>query len=136
MLSPELEIEDFDNEDLEEETSRTYRVDFEKGEITNEIITGMEAIEQYVHMSLRTPRFIHSIFSDEIGCELNELFADKEVSEDLKEMEIPRLIEEAIIYDERITDVSDFVINKVDDELHVRFTVHSDDEAVEIEEVF
>ncbi|WP_368653773.1 DUF2634 domain-containing protein [Ornithinibacillus sp. 4-3] len=135
MLSPEIEIEDFDSDELEEETSRTYRIDWEKGIITNELISGQEAILQYIYISLRTPRFAHSIYSDETGSELDELLSDKEVSPDFIEMEIPRIIEEALIFDERIDSVSDFELKRIDDELHVKFTVTSIEGELNIEEV-
>ncbi|SFM29254.1 Protein of unknown function [Gracilibacillus orientalis] len=135
MLSPEIEIEDFTEDELEEETSRTYRIDFEMGVVTNEIITGQEAIRQFIYLALNTPRFAHSIYSDETGSELVELLSDKEVSPDFIEMEIPRLVEEALIYDERIDGVSDFELNQIDDELHIKFTVNSIEGELDIEEV-
>ncbi|AUJ25198.1 DUF2634 domain-containing protein [Virgibacillus dokdonensis] len=135
MLSPELDFEDFTEDELKEETSRTYRIDFEKGEVTNEIIYGLEAIQQYIYMALRTPRFSHSIYSDEIGSEIDELLSDKEVSVDFIEMEIPRLVEEALIYDERISSVGDFELKRIGEEIHVKFTVTSIDGEIEVEEV-
>lgn len=136
-LSPEVEIDDLDelDEDLIE-TSRTYRIDFEKGTLTREVLTGIEAIKQFVYMAIYTPRFAYPIYSDDIGSELEELLADNEVSRDFKEMEIPRLIEEAIIYDERIQEVSDFTISFKGDELHVSFVVQTEEGTIEFEEVF
>lgn len=135
MLSPEIEIEDIAEDELEEETSTTYRIDWEKGIITNEIITGQEAILQFIYIALRTPRFAYSIYSDEAGSEIDELLSDKEVSPDFIEMEIPRLVEEGLIYDERIDSVSSFELNKVDDKLHIKFTVTSVEGELEVEEV-
>ncbi|MEC0777657.1 DUF2634 domain-containing protein, partial [Bacillus licheniformis] len=44
-------------------------------------------------------------------------------------------IEEALIFDERITAVKDFEIHKIEDAFHVSFTVETDEGTLEIEEV-
>lgn len=133
-LSPEIDIE-LEDENEEIETLKTYRINYETMNITNEIIEGVEAVKQFVYMALRTSRYEHFIYSDDYGSEIDELLSDREVTEEFKVMEIPRLITEALIYDERIDDVTDFDIKKTDDALHVRFTVHSVEGILEIEEV-
>jgi hypothetical protein len=139
-LTPENEI-DFDldvlDSDPELEPLKTYRIDYEKGEITNEMIEGKEAVLQFVHMALRTPRFAHAIYSEDYGSEIESLLADKEVTVEFKLSELPRMIEEALVYDERISDVTDIDIEHRGDAFHVSFTVHSDEGILlEVEEVF
>lgn len=133
-LSPEVEIEMVD-EDEEIETLQTYRIDYETMTITNEIIDGIEAIKQFIYMALRTSRYEHFIYSTDYGSEIEELLSNHEVTQEFKKMELPRLITEALIYDERINDVTDFVIEETDDSFHVSFIVHSTEGIVEIEEV-
>lgn len=135
-LSPEVEINLPDEEETPMEPLTTYRIDYETGEITNEIIDGTEAVQQAVHMALQTPRFSHFIYSDDYGSEIAELLADNEVTEEFKMMELPRMIEEALIYDDRISEVTDFEIEQVGDSFHVKFTVVSDEGILEVEEVF
>lgn len=134
-LSPELELEFDTEQEVEIETSRTYRIDFENKRITNEMISGLDAVRQFVILSLRFPRFAYSMFSANIGSELEELIKDEEATIALKKTEIPRLIEEALIYDERIDAVTNFTIEHVDDAFHVNFTVESNEGALEFEEV-
>ncbi|MGJ9460127.1 DUF2634 domain-containing protein [Oceanobacillus sp. CF4.6] len=136
-LSPEVNIPELE-EDEEQviETMRTYKIDFEKNEITNEFINGIEAISQFVHMRMRTPRYVYPIYSTDEGNEIEELIADKNVTEEFKIVELPRLITEALIYDERITDVTDYIIEHIDDAFRIRFKVHSVEGILEIEEVF
>ncbi|WP_144526380.1 DUF2634 domain-containing protein, partial [Bacillus pumilus] len=112
-LSPEEEIEDLD-EDAEDiiEPSTTYHIDFETGRLTNEKINGLDAIRQFVYMALRTERYSHAVYSHDVGCEVQEAVSDEESTDEYKEMEIPRLIEEALLVDERIESVQDFEINK------------------------
>ncbi|MFP7170762.1 DUF2634 domain-containing protein [Terribacillus sp. 7520-G] len=134
-LSPEVEFTDLQDETEAIETSSTYYIDFETGELTNKVITGIDAIQQFVYMALRTERYAYPIYSHDVGNELQELLSDKETTEAYKEMEIPRLIEEALVYDDRISEVSDFVLEKVDDAYHVSFTVHSVEGVIGIEDV-
>ncbi|MCY7787344.1 DUF2634 domain-containing protein [Bacillus spizizenii] len=134
-LSPEIEFEDIEDDSEVIETSQTYKIDFENACITNEIITGLEAIKQFVHLSLHTERYAYSVYSHDIGNELQEVLADKETTDAYKKMEIPRLIEEALIYDDRIAAVTDFEIDKQGESFRVSFTVETDEGTLEIEEV-
>ncbi|MDG0768180.1 DUF2634 domain-containing protein [Bacillus halotolerans] len=135
VLSPEIEFDDIEDDGEVIETSQTYKIDFENGRITNEIITGLEAIKQFVYLSLHTERYAYSVFSHDIGNELQDVLADNETTDAYKKMEIPRLIEEALIYDDRVSSVSDFEIEKQGDSFCVSFTVETDEGKLEIEEV-
>ncbi|WP_181891680.1 DUF2634 domain-containing protein [Bacillus altitudinis] len=134
-LSPEEEIEDVD-EDAEDvvEPSTTYRIDFESGRLTNEKISGLDAIRQFVYMALRTERYSHAVYSHDVGCEVQEAVSDEESTDEYKEMEIPRLIEEALLVDERIESVQDFEITKEGAAFKVVFDVVTDEGTLEIEE--
>ncbi|XAK57476.1 DUF2634 domain-containing protein [Bacillus inaquosorum] len=134
-LSPEIEFDDIEDDSEVIETSQTYKIDFENGRITNEMITGLEAIRQFVYLSLHTERYAYSVFSHDIGNELQDILADNETTDAYKKMEIPRLIEEALIYDDRVSSVSDFEIEKQGDSFHVSFKVETDEGKLEIEEV-
>lgn len=134
-LSPEVEFDDIEDESEVIETSQTYKIDFENGRITNEIITGLEAIKQFVYLSLHTERYAYSVFSHDIGNELQDVLADNETTDAYKKIEIPRLIEEALIYDDRVSSVSDFELEKQGDSFRVSFTVETDEGTLEIEEV-
>jgi phage baseplate assembly protein W len=136
VLSPEVDIADgLLDEEVEVETLRTYKIDYETMTITSEIIEGIESIKQFIHMALRTPRYEHQIYSSDYGSEIEALLSDNEVTQEFKQMELPRLITEALIYDDRIDDVTDFDIIQTYDAFHVSFTVHSVEGILEIEEV-
>lgn len=93
VLSPEIEFDDIEDDSEVIETSQTYKIDFENGRITNEMITGLEAIRQFVYLSLHTERYAYSVFSHDIGNELQDILADSETTDAYKKMEIPRLVE-------------------------------------------
>ncbi|TKI26125.1 DUF2634 domain-containing protein [Bacillus pumilus] len=133
-LSPEEEIEETE-EDEEVETSTTYRIDVETGRLTGETISGIEAIRQFVYMTLRTERYAHPIYSHDIGSEIQELLTDTEATDEYKEMEIPRLLEEALIVDERIDHIEEIEVTKENDSFHVKLAIVTDEGTLEIEEV-
>lgn len=133
-LSPEEEIEETE-EDEEVETSTTYRIDVENGRLTGETISGIEAIRQFVYMTLRTERYAHPIYSHDIGTEIQELLTDTEATDEYKEMEIPRLLEEALIVDERIDHIEEIEVTKENDSFHVKLAIVTDEGTLEIEEV-
>ncbi|WP_281236984.1 DUF2634 domain-containing protein [Bacillus safensis] len=133
-LSPEEEIEEIE-EDEEVETSTTYRIDFETGRLTGETISGIEAIRQFIYMTLRTERYAHPIYSHDIGTEIQELLTDTEATDEYKEMEIPRLLEEALLVDERIDYIEELEVTKQNDSFHVKLAIVTDEGTLEIEEV-
>ncbi len=134
-LSPEVDIFEF-NEHESNETSKTFRYDFETKRITSEIISGKEAIEQFIYMALRTKRFVHPIYTSDIGEEVSELMSDQNVTMSYKKAEIPRLIEEAIKYDDRILKVYGFSVKEKEDKVFVRFSVDTIEGDLSIQEVY
>lgn len=107
----------------EAQPSRTYALDLESGEVGG-IVDGKEAVRQFVRKAIATARFRFPIYSDQYGCELEDLIG-QDVPLELLQTEIPRVIKEALIYDDRIRSVSDFVIERSGDVLSVSFSVET-----------
>ncbi|MBM0064923.1 DUF2634 domain-containing protein [Alkalicoccobacillus gibsonii] len=126
-------VEDVESEEIE--TSATYAIDFDTGRISTRLIDGIDAIKQFVILSLRTERFAYAIYSHDIGSELKAVCADEEASDAYKEMEIPRVIEEALLYDERIEAISNMEVEKSGDSFFVSFTVESEEGLFDVQEV-
>ncbi|KIQ93889.1 hypothetical protein LH47_02039 [Anoxybacillus thermarum] len=101
--------------------SKTYRIDFDRGEMGG-LINDDEAILQFIQKAIMTARSRFFIYDDEYGCELEDVVG-KNVSNELLEEEVPRLIKEAIEYDDRIESASNFVIERSGDQLQVTFNV-------------
>lgn len=101
--------------------SKTYRLNFKTGEIEG-IIDDDEAVLQFIQKAIMTARSRFFIYDDEYGCELEDIIG-KNVSGELLEEEVPRLIKEAIEYDDRIESASNFVIERSGDQLQVTFNV-------------
>ncbi|MFS1511095.1 DUF2634 domain-containing protein [Chengkuizengella sp. SCS-71B] len=113
------------------ESSKTYKLDFDTGEIKG-YIDGIEAVKQYVRKALSTPRFRYLIYTDQYGSELEDLIGQN-VPHELVDAEVPRLIEEAISYDDRIRAVRNFSISRKGDALYATFEVETVDGTIEQE---
>lgn len=131
----EISPEATEGTNIEESTqpTRTYAFDFNTGEIGG-IINGESAIRQFIRKAVLTSRFRFSIYDDDYGCELEDLIGE-DIPIELLESEIPRVITEALIYDDRVDDVDDFVIDRDGDKLFIEFTVYLTDNTKITEQV-
>ncbi|WP_259455548.1 DUF2634 domain-containing protein [Bacillus sp. PK3_68] len=135
-LSPELDIPQTGEVSVNELLRlKTYRFDFENNRLTSELISGLEAVKQFILFALYIPRYAYPIYSSDTGNELAEMLADNETSVAFKIMEIERLVTEALMYDPRIEQVYDFVIKHIEDAFHVNFKVDTTLGGIQIEEV-
>lgn len=85
------------------EPTYTYRLNFESGRI-NGMIDERDALIQYIRKAIVTARSRYDIYTDDYGCELPDLIG-QDVTRSYVDSEIPRMVREAIIYDDRITGV-------------------------------
>lgn len=106
--------------DLALESSKTYRV--LNGRVVG-WIDNKQALRQAVEKLLHTERYMYEIYTDEYGIELQSLIG---ASFELVEAEISRIIKEALLVDERIVEVTDITVQKLDStSLLVSFNVQS-----------
>lgn len=101
--------------------SRTYSLNAEEGKFNIGYIDGIEAVKQAIYLVLLTERYDYIIY-DEYGVEIKYLFG-REDSFVIPELE--RVITEAVLRDDRVTNVSNFKITKNKDAMLCTFTVHS-----------
>lgn len=113
-----VDLSESDFEVEEEQNTETYKM-----HISLETINGktdeQEAMIQAIYKILNTERYAYPIYSDNYGIELIDL-----IGEDAEWVcpELQRRIEEALLQDERIKEVSDFDFTIEDDKIHVSFT--------------
>lgn len=136
---PELEtvfVDEFltaeETETVEELPSKTFAIDFENGTIGG-LIDGESALRQFVLKALLTERSKYVIYSDDYGNELRELVGS-DVTPLLLESEVPRMVREALVYDDRIDDVINIICERDGDKLYVSFTVVPTDSDEELTE--
>lgn len=108
---------DVDTESQSEESavpvkqpSKTWALDLKHGRIVSKI-DGKEAIRQYIWKALMTSRNRYLIYDDFYGEEIRDLIGH-DLTPALMFVEIPRLVREAIIYDDRIESVPSVKVAK------------------------
>lgn len=114
----------------EMQTSRTYNIDFAEGRI-GKLINNMRAIKQFVYKSIITPRGRFIAYNDDYGCEIESLMGQS-LSDQFIRTEVPRMIRDSVIYDDRIDNVSGFELEREGDSLTVSFDVTVNPAALEI----
>src|SRR5574342_954740 len=122
-LTPE-EIDEVNEPEISDEgeiPSKTWRIEFENGTIGG-FIDGDVAIKQFALKSLMTERSKYSIYTDDYGTELMDLVG-ADVTAALLASEIPRMVEETLIYDDRIDEVTDIILTREGDKLYISFRV-------------
>ena len=106
---------------------RELDFDFTAGEFVLEdgkpkVVEGPDALRVWITKALLTTRYRWPIYSANFGCELEDIIG-YDLPRTVLESEIPRFVREALIYDDRIEDVKDFMIERGADWLKVTFTV-------------
>ena len=122
------DIDDIISNDFEvvEEPSYTYRMVLPKKD--DEVVKfrgktdELEAVQQAVYKILNTERYTYPIYSWNYGIELADLFGQP-IPWVYPELE--RRITEALVWDDRITSVTEFEFDNVKNEVHASFTVNT-----------
>lgn len=112
-------IEDFE---IKTNPSKTYYLDINKNKIIG-MCDDEVAIRQAVYMILNTERFEHLIYSWNYGVELKNLIGENKT---YIIPELERVIKEALIQDDRITDVNNFEFKSEKKNISVTFNVVTD----------
>ncbi len=104
------------------EPSKTWQINLETGRLER-FIDGKEAIRQYIRKVFMTGRNRYLIYDDTYGEELRDLIGYG-LTPALRDVEIPRLVREAIEYDDRISEVTNVRITQYgSDSVHIEITV-------------
>lgn len=128
-MIPEQVI-DLTNLEIENQPSRTYKLDFERKRIGG-MIDNEQAIMQMVMKILYTERYAYVIYSSQYGVELDRMIGQ---DYDFIISDLERTITEALTADDRVIDITDFQTNKIGiDKMEVSFTVNTFDGSVDIE---
>ena len=108
--------------EIEEQANKTYRMDPNTGSIGG-TIDGLEAIKQAAFKILNTERYQYVIYSWGYGIETLDLYGEA-ISYVCPELE--RRITEALTWDSRITEVTDFEFDlPKKGVVHVKFTIYT-----------
>lgn len=119
------EGEEILTEEEEEVEYKEYEIDFETGQLTGRIVTGIEAIRVWVYLALHTAKYRYEQYSWDYGCELDTLIGKSYTNEYL-ESEIQRMLEECLLLNEHITEVELLDFENEDDKLNATIKVITD----------
>ena len=107
----DIDIDEDDDETLEDEPTLTFKV--ENGRIRGKV-DKQDAMIQAVDKILRTERLVYPIYSDQYGNDLNDLIG-KDMA--YAKVEVDRMVKEALLADDRVTDVQINEINQIDSDM-------------------
>lgn len=118
-MTPNVNVKITELEEKKDSNIR-YKLDLEEKRVYGKI-DEQEACKQAVLKILLTERFENVIYSENYGVELNR-FIGQDL--DFIKSDIERSIKEALLTDNRITEISDFKIDKVEiDSILISFNV-------------
>lgn len=100
--------------------SKTYKIDFNAGRIVG-MTDGIEALKQSIRKALITPRFMCLVYDSQYGSEIKQTISAEDASEAFIQAEIPWMLKDALLVDERILDV-----------YHITYDFSGDKDAVSI----
>ena len=107
--------------DIMKYDSKTYSIDF-KNDVMRGLTDGIEALKQAIFLILSIERYDYVIYSWNYGIELKDLFGKPTTYACAV---LPSRIKQALMQDDRIQDVSDFVTDVEGNTVKVEFKVNS-----------
>lgn len=119
-------------EDAEEYVIRDFEIDFTTMTMTGRIVEGLDAIEMWVQLALRTKRYEWIIFSWDYGEEYTDLLGYS-YSKEYLDSEVERMITECVTQHPYVTGIEDLTVEIENEHLHITFTLITDLGEVEID---
>lgn len=107
--------------DIMKYDSKTYYIDFKK-DVMRGTTDGIEALKQAIFLILSIERYDYVIYSWNYGIKLKDLFGKPTTYACAV---LPSRIKQALMQDDRIQDVSDFVTDVEGNTVKVEFKVNS-----------
>lgn len=102
-----------------------YGINFETGQLTGEMVSGIEAIKVWIWICLKVERFRYPAYSWDYGSEL-EQYIGKSYSDEFIKFDVPRAVEEALRINPHIKGIKDFNAEIEAEKLIMEFTVVTD----------
>jgi len=139
MMFPQTEISiPAENTAETSNGTKTYLFDFDKGEFVVRdgklvVCDGIEAIKIWIEKILRTEKWRYPIYDGtEYGCHLEDLIIGNNYTVEFIESELKREIEEALLQNPQINDVSGFELTRDANSITVTLEVHIGDTGANI----
>ena len=104
----------------QESPSLTYRLDLDKGRIVGRT-DGLEAVNQAIRKALITPRFKCIVYDNQYGSEIKSTVIADDVTPEYIESIMPKLVEDVLLADSRILEISDFTFSFEGEVAYIEF---------------
>lgn len=121
-----------ENEDEEISEPWDYGVDFDTGQLSGEIVRGVEALKVWAFFALQTARYRYRAFSWNYGSETDDMIG-KSYGRDYTESEVKRMISECVCCHPNIESCENFSVRFEDSAIEVSFSIVTDFGAGEME---
>lgn len=105
-------------------TYKEYEFDFNNNTLTGKQLKGKKALKMWIYKALRTPRYVHPIYTWDYGQDLDELIGQGYEVDYIKS-EVERKVTECLLVNDKITRCHNFEINLINDTLHITFTAET-----------
>lgn len=108
----------------EQKEPKDWEIDFDTGKLTGRIVTGFDAIKQWVRLVLSVDRYTFPQYSWDYGNDLSTLIG-QHYDEAYIKSEAKRMIEDALSVNEDITGIENFECSLQGDKLVATFTLNT-----------
>lgn len=119
----ELELNTISADD-ETETPPEYEIDFDTMTLTGRMISGVDAVKQWIKICLGIPRYLHTQYSWTYGQDFEDLIGRTYTVSELKPI-MQRMITEALSKNTDITGITNLSVKKEGTTATVSFTVNT-----------
>lgn len=106
------------------ETPPEYEIDFDTMTLTGRMISGVDAVKQWIKICLGIPRYLHTQYSWTYGQDFEDLIGRQYTEAELKPI-MQRMISEALSKNSDITGITDLAVKKEGTKATVTFTVNT-----------
>ena len=121
------------NEEEEEEYyPREFDIDFTTGKLTGKIAEGARAIAVWAYLAIKIVRYKYIQYSWEYGNEMVNLIGGT-YSDEYVKSEVNRMLTECLEVNPYVNGIENLEIEKVDETLHIKFTLLTDYGSEEVE---
>lgn len=130
MIFPEITtITDQEQSAESPDYGKEWAFDFERNRFimkngTPVIVEGIDALKIFIIKTIKTARFKFMAHTWDYGCELEDIVG-KTLPIEIIESETKRVITDALVYDARISTVTNFKVEKESDKLKISFRVET-----------
>jgi len=109
-------------ENVETEPAPEYEIDFDTMTLTGRMITGVDAVKQWIRLCLEVPRYRYTQYPWTYGQDFEDMIGKTYTEGDLKPI-LERMVNEALSLNSEITAITNFGVVKNGDHVTMTFRV-------------